>query len=267
MKKRITILSAIVFAIVTISCSTKNSKNEQKQKVVNIEIKVKKELITFNSSDDLTVSADLYTHENRENDIPFIILFHQAGYSRGEYNETADKFLELGFNCLAVDQRSGNEVNDIANKTNKQAVAKGLNTEYIDAMPDLLNAISYVRSNYNPNKLIILGSSYSSVLSLIIASQYPDSLSAVLAFSPGEYFKFNETTVKDYASEIEIPVFITSAKSEYERWSEIYEGIPEGKKFKYVPEVESIHGSRALWITTEGSDECWEAVEEFLTGI
>jgi dienelactone hydrolase len=248
------------------SCSTGSTKKVNKVKdveEVNIEINVKKEVVSFQTDDNLVVTADLYTHQNAA-DRPFIILFHQAGYSRGEYNETADKFLELGYNCLATDQRSGKEVNGVINKTHLEAIEKGLPTEYTDAMPDLLAAIGYVRDTYDPEKLFILGSSYSAILSLIIAAQDPDAVDAVLAFSPGEYFEYEEADILDYASEILVPVFITSAKSEYPKWQAIYKLIPDEGKRKFVPEVESIHGSRALWETTEGSEACWEAVKDFL---
>ena len=47
----------------------------------------------------------------------YYVLFHQAKYSRGEYFEVAPKLNKMGFNCLAVDLRSGGEINGIPNKT------------------------------------------------------------------------------------------------------------------------------------------------------
>lgn len=196
--------------------------------------------------------------------MPFVILFHQAGFSRGEYIETADKFLELGFNCMAIDQRSGDQVNGVINETYKLAKEKNLPTEYMDAMPDIEAAVDFVRDSFEPDALYILGSSYSSVLSIIYAAQNPDAVDGVLAFSPGEYFAYDERAVADYASELMTPIFITSAKNEYENWKGIYNAIPEGDKIKFIPEVESIHGSRALWESTEGNKECWKAVKRFL---
>src|SRR3972149_6331103 len=70
--------------------------------------------ITFPSTDALLITADLYFVSDT---LPYMILCHQAGYSRGEYMETADKFCNLGYNCLAIDQRSGKEVNGVKNKT------------------------------------------------------------------------------------------------------------------------------------------------------
>src|SRR5262245_54570689 len=64
--------------------------------------------ITFPSKDGLPVTADLY-HVN--DSLPVILLCHQARFSRGEYREAAVKLNKFGFNCLAIDQRSGQEVN------------------------------------------------------------------------------------------------------------------------------------------------------------
>jgi hypothetical protein len=247
------------------SCSGDGDKKKETKndEIVKIEIKIKKQMVTFSAEDGLTVTGDLYTLENRE-DAPFIILFHQARYSRGEYIETADKFLEMGYNCLAIDQRSGGEVNGVINETHKEAVAKGLPTEYTDAMPDMIAAIEYVKEKFESDQLFVLGSSYSASLALIIAAQNPGMIDGVLAFSPGEYFMFDETTVEQYASEIILPVFITSAREERKEWKAIYEAINDDDKRKYIPEDDGIHGASALWKTTEGNKKYWKAVEKFL---
>jgi len=264
--KHVNLIVILIGAFLISACSSGKKQSKEVKKEERVEIEVQKELVTFLAEDGLEVTADLITHENIH-EAPFIILFHQAGYSRGEYNETVKRFIDLGYNCLAVDQRSGNEVNGVVNETHKAAVEKGLPTEYIDAMPDLMAAIDYVGESFDTDKILIMGSSYSASLCLIIASQSPDRIHGVLAFSPGEYFKYDDRTIEEYASDILVPVFITSAKGEYDKWKKIYKAIPEGDKVKFVPEVESIHGSRALWKSTEGSDACWKAVEEFIEGI
>jgi len=263
--KFVYILSITWLLIVFNSCSSEGNKKNTKKKdeLVKIESKIKKELVTFQSEDGLTITGDLYTNESIH-EAPFIILFHQARYSRGEYIETADKFLELGYNCLAIDQRSGDEVNGVINETHKEALVKGYATEYIDAMPDLMAAIEFVKQNFEFDELLILGSSYSASLALIIAAQNPGMVDGVLAFSPGEYFKYDDTTIEQFASEIIVPVFITSAREERKEWKAIYEAINDDDKQKYIPEDEGIHGASALWKTTEGNKKYWKAVEKFL---
>lgn len=218
--------------------------------------------MTFPAADGLSVTADLYWTGDSEK--PFIILFHQARYSRGEYLEIAPKLNALGYNCLAVDQRSGGEVNGVRNETALAAKAQKLATEYPDAYADLEAALSYVTANYAPKKLIVWGSSYSASLSLILAAQHPGEISAVLAFSPGEYFKLEGKQVADYAAQITQPAFITSAKSEGKAWSGIAEVITSPGCIFFHPEGAGKHGSSALYDETPNHAEYWTAVESFL---
>ena len=78
--------------------------------------------VEFPAADELMITGDLYlAHEDKST--PFIVLCHQANWSRGEYREIAPKLNELGFNCLAIDQRSGKSVNDIDNLSVKKALS------------------------------------------------------------------------------------------------------------------------------------------------
>ncbi len=221
--------------------------------------------ITFYAEDSLKITADLYMqHEDKTT--PFIILFHQAGWSRGEYMETAPKLNALGFNCMAVDQRSGGSVNEIKNETAKRAKAQETGTDYVDAYPDMTDAIEFAKVNYADGKLIIWGSSYSGALVLHIAGQRKD-IDAVMAFSPGEYFKKAgkpEDWIQSSAKNLQVPVFITSAKGEKSYWEEIYRAIPSNEKTAFLPETEGNHGSRALWTKFDDSEAYWNAVKNFL---
>ncbi len=221
--------------------------------------------ITFSTTDSVTVTADLYVVH--DNDAPFILFFHQAGWSRGEYLEIAPKINKLGFNAMAIDQRSGGKVNNIINQTNKDAKNKGKATKYHHAIPDMLAAINYVRVKYPNAKLIIWGSSYSSALVLKLAGDYPELIDGVLAFSPGEYFgRFGkgDDFITKSAKNIHCPVFITSAKNEGKNWKSIFDAIPTENKQSFLPKSSGHHGSRALWEKKEGHKEYWMAVETFL---
>lgn len=88
--------------------------------------------VTFPSLDGLDISADLYlTSDDRAT--PFIVLFHEAGSSRGEYRDIAPRLNALGYNVMAVDQRAGGSANDVKNETFTRAVAAGLPTDFLDA--------------------------------------------------------------------------------------------------------------------------------------
>jgi dienelactone hydrolase len=106
------------------------------------------ETITFKSADDLLITADRYTPHTL-NTTPLIVLFHQAGSSRGEYNEIAPRLNKLGFNCIAVDLRSGEYSRGKDNETAIRAGKAGLVTSYADALPDIIAALDYANKQYN----------------------------------------------------------------------------------------------------------------------
>ncbi len=222
--------------------------------------------IVFPSSDELDITADLYMPHVKT--APFIVLFHQAGWSRGGYREIAPKLNALGFNCMAIDLRSGGKVNGVTNETFTAAMKLLKNTTYIDAIPDMKAAIHYARKHYTQGKLLIWGSSYSSSLTLLLAGENTQIADAVLAFAPGEYFtnaRKPANYIQTAASKIkDIPVFITSAKSEYASWKAIYDSIPSTQKVKFVPTSEGNHGSRALWEQFEDHQAYWDSVVSFL---
>jgi len=223
------------------------------------------ETITFQAEDQLKVTADLYM--TNADDAPFIILFHQAGWSRGEYLEIAPKLNDLGFNCMAVDQRSGGGINDTENLTNKEAKKTSKETRYIDALPDMQAALNYVKENYSNSKIILWGSSYSSALVIKLASQNLEIVDGVLAFSPGEYFSRmgeSETFIQEAAQKIVVPIFITSAKNEENQWKAIFEAISSENKTSFLPETVGNHGSRALWEKFDDNEQYWNAVKDFL---
>jgi pimeloyl-ACP methyl ester carboxylesterase len=221
--------------------------------------------ITFESTDGIKIHADIYDNNVDEN-LPVILLFHQAGYSRGEYRPIAPMLNELGYACISIDQRSGNKVNGIINETHLQAVKKGLGSNYIDALTDLRATVDYALEKYQNRKIILWGSSYSSSLIFILGTEYKTQVKALLAFSPGEYFTYREKEIKDFAKLVECPVFITSARSEKKDWESIYEAINTTKYF-YFPDFKGYHGSKALWESNPGNEKYRTEVKQFLKNI
>ena len=221
--------------------------------------------ITFPSEDGLAVTADLYLSHPKT--APFIVLFHQAQWSRGEYREIAPKLTNLGFNSMAVDQRSGQEVNGVVNATFKEAEKAGKQTTYPDTLEDMEAAVKYARANYAEGKLILWGSSYSASLVIKLAGDNPALAEGVVAFAPGEYFDKSgkgNTFVTQSAKSVICPVFITSARSEKDLWSSIFEAIPSKNKVSFLPDMEGEHGSRALWQSKPAHKEYWAVLIPFL---
>lgn len=230
---------------------------------VTINMAFAQKTVEFNAADGLTITADLYEKSGSKK---VIVLFHQAGWSRGEYKEIAPKLNALGYTCLAVDQRSGGGVNDVKNETNARAKKAGKKTAYADAFPDIEAAVAYVKAQYSPDQLIIWGSSYSSALVLKYAGDYPDNIDAVLSFSPGEYFG-SKSFISSSAKNIKVPSFITSAKNEKNSWWGIHQSIPQGKKKFFLPDTKGNHGARALWSKFDDNGSYWTAVKSFLKSI
>ena len=224
-----------------------------------------KKSIVFPSLDGVNITADLYI-QNPDKKTPFIVLFHQAGWSRGEYDEIALKLNDLGFNCMAVDLRSGGSVNGVKNLTLQDAVSKGKHTTYIDAIKDIKAALLFARKHFAKGKLIAWGSSYSASLVIKIVGDDKNLADEVISFSPGEYFtKYDKAPnwIKESAKKLRVPIFITSAKKEKSYWKPIYDAIPSQKEF-YLPTTKGHHGSRSLWSRYPDSKGYWQAVKGFL---
>lgn len=218
-------------------------------------------LITFKASDGLTVTADYYEPEDNSN--KFILLFHQADYSRGEHKETSRRLIKLGFNCLAVDLRAGNEVNYVQNETALAARQNNIPHSMLDAEKDIIAAIDYIKTTYEDAEIFLLGSSYSASLCLKIAKER-DDIKAVMAFSPGEFFE-DSFSVKDAISGLNKPCFVACPKSEYQYVSRLVSGIPADMLTLFKPEQgDGLHGAKTLWWESATRNEYWLALLFFL---
>lgn len=249
----------ILFITVLFLVSCANKKKESKKIAENKIIKTKTNTmkkIEFPSKDGLIITADLYEIETSKN---FILLCHQAGYSRGEYIATAKKLNTLGYSCMAIDQRSGNTVNGVKNQTALRAKEKGLATKYLDAKQDIEAAINFGYKKNNNKPIIIVGSSYSASLVLLIGAEN-EKVKAVASFSPGEYLK--GVNVTESIKGMVKPIFATSSKKEIEQTAGVLKLVKNVTHFK--PNLKGIHGSRMLWESTVGNESCWKSFQYFL---
>ena len=255
-KIRVTVALLSVVSLAVLAC------RQREPAPVPAQAEVSMKTIQFKSMDDLEITADLY--QNQDPQAPFILLFHQARFSRGEYRTIAPRLVELGFTCLALDQRSGETVNGVDNQTHQQALALGRPTDYINAFPDLLAAVGFVKAEYKPEKLLLWGSSYSAALTFVLANSHSTDIDGLIAFSPGSYFEMNGKTIAQFAAGVECPVFMTSSREEAPSRMDIFEAIPHIRKSYFVPQLEGFHGSKALWPENEGHEAYWAALEAFL---
>ncbi|OWY25171.1 hypothetical protein C7N43_17740 [Sphingobacteriales bacterium UPWRP_1] len=260
---------ALLLFVVLPACNTGNNNTSTNAQISNsgtvVNPKTGMQKVTFTAKDSLTITANLF-HKNP--DLTPVVLCHQANSSKEEYTETAKRLNEMGFNCLAPDQRSGgNLVEGGNNETAVLAQKEGKSTNYTDAQQDMEAAIDYMYNLYK-KPVILVGSSYSASLALVIA-MHNDKVRAVAAFSPGEYFAGikSETFVQESIKNIKKPVFITSSKKEAPRVKVFFDAASGQIREMYVPKEEGIHGARALWETTPGSAGYWSAFTAFLTKI
>lgn len=231
--------------------------------IENNDFSIGKTLIRYPSKDDLMISADLYLIDP---EAPFIILFHQAGGSRGEYIETALKFNELGFNALAVDQRSGDKENDVINLTATRAYEQRLGIYFKDAIIDVEASIEYVSEHFGSN-IYILGSSYSSSIVLMIGDDYKDVVNGVLSFSPGQNIVIDGQMVADFAKNLTVPAFVTCGSHESFEAENLVNVLQSEVLTYFVPDRLVTHGAKILWAETENNDQVWEAMIEFLSQV
>ena len=220
------------------------------------------EHVSLTASDGVKVYGDFYPAARKSD--AYILLFHQAGSNRGEYAPIAPRLAKLGYNCLAIDQRSGGERFGQANETVRQL---GHSADYLGALKDMEAALVWARTAKHSSKVIVWGSSYSSALVFLLAAQHPDDVAAVLAFSPGEYLG-SSNLVHQAAAKISVPIYVTSAKDEEEIGAarSILAASPSRVKTQFVPHTGGVHGSSTLRADTDpaGEAENWRAVEEFL---
>lgn len=219
--------------------------------------------IEFASKDGQMITGNLYKIGNTQ---PIILLCHQAGYNKYEYADIAPKLNQMGFNALAIDQRSGGPFGGQNNETATRSQAAGLDVGMLQAEQDLEAAVDYLHQKFG-RKVILWGSSYSSSLALFVTGK-SDRVSAVIAFSPGDYFGEQKPSLSAVLKGIDKPFFITSSKEEAETVSELLaDYVKDAHHIQFVPEGKGYHGSRALWYGQKGGDEYWQAVTDFLSKI
>ena len=200
-------------------------------------------------------------------DKPVILLAHQGGYNKYEYADIAPRLNEMGFNALAIDQRSGGSFADKQNKTYSRAAQNGIeNIQFADAAQDIESAIEYLADKYQ-QKIIVWGSSYSSSLALHVAENN-ENVKAVISFSPGDYFGEAFPSLKTVLPKISQPFLVTSSREEADALKGLLSDVNQSNmQLQFIPESDGFHGSRALWIDQEGAEEYWAAVRSFLEEI
>lgn len=263
----------LLLSLIIISCgensnteseTVSNSEIDTTQTTSEVEIEEEYPIpVEFSSLDKITISGAIYKIDETS---PSILLCHQAGYNRHEYDEIAPKLNDLGFNCITIDQRSGGVLNDFTNQTADRAIEQNLPVEYVDAEQDIIAAIDFTY-DYFKQPVILWGSSYSSALALHIGATN-DKLKAVVSFSPGDYFGDKKPLLKTTMLDMDLPYFITSSKDEATAITDFLKGRrPSENQIQFIPQAAGLHGSKALWENNPSQDEYWNAIKDFLINL
>lgn len=195
-----------------------------------------------------------------------ILLFHQAGSSKGEYAGIAPRLVRAGYAALAVDQRAGGAMYG-PNRTAEHLPEGKDGRDYLSALPDMEAALGWAKQRNAP--IILWGSSYSASLVFLLAASAQDSVAGVIAFSPGEYFN-DRMMVEKAAAKVRVPVFVDSASTEGEiaEAKAIVMATQSTDREQFVPKI-GIHGSSTLNATKNpgGAAENWRAVLSFLNRV
>lgn len=217
--------------------------------------------ISFSAADGVTIYADSYLAQDAT--APVILLFHQANSSKSEYAPIAPQLVNLGYNVIAIDQRSGGDLFPPANETVQHL---GHSADFIDALPDMDAALAYAKRTYPASPVYAWGSSYSAALVFAFAAKHPKDIAAVLAFSPGEYLP-DKQFVERAARHVRVPVFIDTASDPQEEAAAhaIFVKLASRDKTDFMPK-NGVHGSSTLREDKDpgGASENWAAVTAFL---
>lgn len=208
--------------------------------------------VQFPAADGLQVTADVYY---KATGLPYIVLCHQQGSSRGEYREIAKKLMNLGYNCLAVDLRSGDASHYIRNKTAEMADNMGLQPGLYECTKDIRAALRYA---YEKSKLpvVLFGSGFSASLCLMEARQN-QKVKAVVAFEPGEFF-LPDIQVKESLKAFDKPVFLGARTENQNYINEMIAFIPTEMVTICTNKVgPGYYGALSLQDANPSSDDFW----------
>ncbi|MGA8276785.1 MAG: hypothetical protein WB784_01115 [Rhodanobacteraceae bacterium] len=196
------------------------------------------EPVALHTSDGVSVYGTL-TRARAGNDT-IILLFHQARGNHHEYDPVIPVLTKLGYDTLATDQRSGGNLFGGSNQT---VEANGKSTNYLAALPDLEAALDWAGARHY-RTIVTVGSSYSSSLVILLAARRQSQITALAAFSPGEYFD-DQNLVKNAAAKITIPFFITTDPDEAGNVTEIL-SMAHGDNIVHYKQAAGMHGASTL---------------------
>ncbi len=216
---------------------------------------IRESTVTFKSDDGLLITADQYLTAA---DHPYILLFHEQGSSRGEFQQIARRLCNMDYNCLAVDVRNGRDWKFVSNETAKRCREARCPVSAADIELDILAAIRYAGLQSNL-PVVLFGSGANGSLCLKVAGEQ-EQVKAVIALSPGEYF-LPDLHIGETVTNLTKPVFITSGKPEFQYVSQLAESIEPQYLTLFEPQMgDGGRGTAALTEENPRNSEYWFAL-------
>lgn len=220
--------------------------------------------VQFPATDGLTVYGDYFPAPRQR--APLLLLFHQTAGNRGEYATIGPRLARAGCAALATDQRIGGTLFGRENETGRALYP---DTAYEQAWPDLEGALRWARRMGRGGPVILWGSSYSASLVLLLAARHPREISAVVAFSPGEYFPQDRTLTARAAARVQVPLFIAAMRGHEEAQARtLLAASPSSHPVLYVSDTPLVHGTLMLLPdanTPGGARAAWAELAAFLS--
>ncbi len=129
---------------------------------VQDDIKVVKEKITFTTDDGFNISAIIGKPEKIDGDLPAVILIHQGGSDKSEWDGFFDQLVKQNYIVLAYDIRGHGESDKVDN-------IYALFNDPNQAPHDLFAAIEYLKEydNVDSDRLAIVGASIGANLAIV----------------------------------------------------------------------------------------------------
>src|ERR1700745_1412480 len=217
--------------------------------------------VTLQAHDGVSISGLVYEARQPKG---IILLFHQAGSSKAEYATIAPRLAAAGYTALAIDQRSGGSLygpNETVYRLGRSSAT------YEETKPDLVAALDWAVPQHLP--VVLWGSSYSAALVFEVAAEHAGQVSAVIAFSPGEYLR-KSGAVARASAQVHAPIYVTSSPDadEVNAARQILSASPAAAKTQFVPKF-GVHGSSTLIEARDpkGAAENWDHVLAFLAAL
>jgi len=214
-----------------------------------------KNTVYLYSHDSLMLTADEYVLADT---LPYLVLLHEQGSSRGEFTSIIHRFQKMNFNCLVPDLRNGGNAGFVANETAKRIRNKKYGEKAEDIEGDIRSAINYAVAK-SGKPVVLVGAGANGSLTLKACKEL-DAVQAAIALSPGEFFR-NQFIVEDTIAGIEKPVLVLSSRMEFPYMEQLLSGVDVKYKDLFTPDThEGQRGTGALTAQNPSQSEYWLAI-------